>query len=555
MKRFIPVIILIIVSAWTLRGVFASGYFPMHDDTQVARVVEMGRALSEGQFPVRWVANLGYGFGYPIYNFYGPLPYYMGGLLYALGFTGLVATKIMIAVGFVLPAFVLYVLLIPFVGRSASLVAATMYLLAPYHAVQLYVRGAVGEFWELIFWPVMLFGFLRLQHITKRRGLVSIMTALGVAGAVLSHTLMGYVAMMVTGVVLVSYWAYRVFLRRFDTALFMWQIGTYAMGLGLSAFFWLPAFVEMGYTNVSGQVGATAYFADHFVCLPQLWTSVWGFGGSAKGCLDGMSFALGKVHVMLAASGIVLMIMTKKRKHAVLGVSGILLFLTGTYLATSYSRALWDALPGFAYLQYPWRFLSVSVFGMSVLTAFLIVHMPVPVRRIASAVIVAGVIVANMKWFVPQFTYAIDSSKLERPQDIRWRVSRISDEYLPAAFERPRREDQVAPFDTMTRSPAVRITPILLTATQKRFVVEATASGVLALDVAHFPGWRYFVEGKEVYPQLEDGRPVLSIPAGQSVTEAKFTDTPVRRIGNIITLLSVSLGLVYMYEYKRKVKR
>lgn len=71
----------------------------MHDDTQIARVEVMKRALLQKQFPVRWVGDLGYGYGYPLFNFYGPLPYYVGGGLAVLGISSLVATKIMFALG------------------------------------------------------------------------------------------------------------------------------------------------------------------------------------------------------------------------------------------------------------------------------------------------------------------------------------------------------------------------------------------------------------------------------------------------------------------------
>ena len=87
MKFRIGLIIVVILSFFMIKPLWVNGYFPMHDDTQVARVVEMGRALRAGQFPVRWVSDLGYGYGYPIYNFYGPLPYYAGGALQAMGVT------------------------------------------------------------------------------------------------------------------------------------------------------------------------------------------------------------------------------------------------------------------------------------------------------------------------------------------------------------------------------------------------------------------------------------------------------------------------------------
>ena len=107
-KHFFSLLFLLILSFWSWKPLLGSGFFPMHDDTQGARVVEMGRALRFGQFPVRWVSNLGYGYGYPIYNFYGPLPYYVGGFFYAAGVDGLIATKIMMWIGIILLGFTLY---------------------------------------------------------------------------------------------------------------------------------------------------------------------------------------------------------------------------------------------------------------------------------------------------------------------------------------------------------------------------------------------------------------------------------------------------------------
>ena len=42
----------------------------MHDVQQVARLQQMDKSLKAGQFPVRWVEDLGFGYGYPVFNFY-----------------------------------------------------------------------------------------------------------------------------------------------------------------------------------------------------------------------------------------------------------------------------------------------------------------------------------------------------------------------------------------------------------------------------------------------------------------------------------------------------
>ena len=47
----------------------------MHDDEQIARLYDLNQALSEGQFPPRISPNLGFGYGYPFFNFYPSFAY------------------------------------------------------------------------------------------------------------------------------------------------------------------------------------------------------------------------------------------------------------------------------------------------------------------------------------------------------------------------------------------------------------------------------------------------------------------------------------------------
>src|SRR3989338_10924305 len=105
------------LSIFTVLPFFSSGFFSIHDDVQVARVYEMANSLSGGMFPVRWVDNLGYGLGYPIFNFYSVLPYYMGGFITLLGFDALLATKIVFLASTVLAGASMYFLVSSFFGK------------------------------------------------------------------------------------------------------------------------------------------------------------------------------------------------------------------------------------------------------------------------------------------------------------------------------------------------------------------------------------------------------------------------------------------------------
>ncbi|MDZ7586588.1 MAG: hypothetical protein U0946_02440, partial [Patescibacteria group bacterium] len=73
MKKILIGFILSVIVIWPL---FPKGFYKSHDgELHLARIAAYSQALKQGQFPVRWAANLNYNYGYPIFNFVYPLPY------------------------------------------------------------------------------------------------------------------------------------------------------------------------------------------------------------------------------------------------------------------------------------------------------------------------------------------------------------------------------------------------------------------------------------------------------------------------------------------------
>ncbi|GAG35601.1 unnamed protein product, partial [marine sediment metagenome] len=46
-------------------------------ELHVYRAAELGHALRAGAFYPRWAPDFYYGYGYPIFNYYAPLTYYL----------------------------------------------------------------------------------------------------------------------------------------------------------------------------------------------------------------------------------------------------------------------------------------------------------------------------------------------------------------------------------------------------------------------------------------------------------------------------------------------
>ncbi len=154
--------ILLGLSAFILWPTFMPGYFFHHDDLQVMRIFEMRKCFDTGQIPCRWVPDMGYGNGYPLFNYYSVLPYYIGGLAsYIFGFVG--AAKVLFFIPLLIGGFGMYFLIRNLYGEWPALLAATLYQFAPYRALDGYVRGAIAESFALAIIPFVFYAFLKLQ--------------------------------------------------------------------------------------------------------------------------------------------------------------------------------------------------------------------------------------------------------------------------------------------------------------------------------------------------------------------------------------------------------
>ncbi|MDO8451417.1 MAG: hypothetical protein Q7S76_00945, partial [bacterium] len=400
--------------------------------------------------------------------------------------------------------------------------------------------------WAIAFLPLLVAGIVKMGFPKERRtGFLA--AVLGYTGIILSHTISGYIAT----IFLLLYLVLHFVCSPNDRASLGLRSSMMAVSLLLTSFFWLPAMFEMHYTNVSGQIGSTASFFDHFVCPAQLWDSLWEFGGSISGCIDGMSFKLGKLHVLFVGLSLLFGIFGYIRAREIvffrlaltsLGIS--LLFMNGA------SRIFWQAIPGFAFIQYPWRFLSLSAFGISVLASLVISSLRSTIVRRGSALIVLfAIVVLYAKLFVPQYTYDTRPETFADDSSFWYDVSKISDEYLPSEIPRPNdiREVRRGTIQTTKQPKYLELEED----TETSIIVRIDAETELDIFVwrAFIPGWRFWVDGREVQPKLSYGFPNFTLLPGYHTLEAKFMNTPVRTAGNALSVLSC-IAVVYWYGKK-----
>jgi hypothetical protein len=553
-------------SIFSVLPFFHAGFFPMHDDTQVARVYEMGKALSEGDFPVRWVKDLGYGYGYPIFNFYSPLPYYIGGGLTLFGLDALLATKITFIIGILASAVFMYFLAERFFGKKTAVLAGLLYIYFPYHAVNIYVRGALGELFAYAFLPLVFLGLLKIhyakveKHFFKSAIPSMLLASISIALVILSHNLSAFMLFLFVSLFIIISIIFSQ--GKLQRSILYCTVLVFAFLF--SAFYSVPAALESSFTNVNSQVGGGAAYYDNFICPPQLWDSQWGFGGRIKGCVDGLSFRLGKLNIGLLAISVLAFIFflrkVKEKKFIFLTSFGF--FLTSIFMSLEGSQIIWEKLPYIDFLQYPWRFLNFAGLFMVIVIAYafsLFEKIANPRNvMICVIIIILGTFFLSLKLFVPQNFLNVSSESYTNKQTLVFEISKTSDEYMPKYFEKPKSLEDVksTSVDIVSGSGTVQITDNKTT--YAKALIFMKNDGVIRLNWAYFPALKAFINGVETDYRVKSDGLYLDLPSGEHIIEIKFVQTFVENVGNTLSILGflvvliVIMGNSKIYSFWRK---
>lgn len=570
MKKLInvlPVFLVLLMSLFSIIPFFSPGFYSMHDDTQVSRIFEMEKSLLDGQFPVRWVNDLGYGYGYPIFNFYSPFPYYAGGLIILLGINSLLATKTVFAAGILISGMFMYLFVKSFLGKSAGFVSAIIYVYFPYHAVNIYVRGALDELYGYAFLPLFFWGMYKIYYLSRVKSYGKIylkyiiISSLGLGLIIISHNLTALM-LSVFGLLFIPG---AIIFSRYKKKILQSYLLLLLLGFLLSAFYSIPALAEMKYTNVLSQVEGGANFSNNFVCPLQLWDSPWGFGGSIKGCIDGMSFRIGKILIILALLSLIIYMYQTIRKKALNKFfiwSSFIFLIMSIFLTLDMSIFFWDIFPFMAFLQYPWRFLEFSGFFISIICGCLILEIQSMINKktaiVLAIIVTLSVIFLNLKLFKPQSTYIFESNYYTNTSYINWRVSKISDEYMPKNYLKPNNQNQIPKqkFEIIRGSADINL--LISKTSFLKTIINTNENAILKINIAYFPGWEVSLNGTSVSFLVENNGLYLTIPKGTNTIEVKLHQTPIERLSNLISLIGIFvlfLAIIFYINYPKYVKK
>jgi hypothetical protein len=539
-KLIIPAILAILFFLSSYR-LFRPGYFSMQDNMHVFRLSQFDQCLRDHQIPCRYIPDGGLGYGYPLFNYYSPLPYAYAETFHLLGLSYIDSIKLVFITGFLLSLIGFYLFCRIYFNPSASLVGASFYLFAPYRAVDAYVRGALAEFFALSLVPfVFLFAYRYIQKSSTKNYLFFI---LATSSLLLSHNLTSLIFIPLLIVYLL------ISLRRKSLKILL----PLFLSFTLSAFFTLPALLEKQFVTVSTMTEGYFNYVNHFATISQLFLSrFWGYGASLWGPVDDMSFSVGHLHwlipiIALSASQI-LKKNIKLRHLLITFFFNSLLFL---FLTHNRSTFIWQALPFMPYFQFPWRFLGPAVFGLSLVSASFITIFPKLLQKYFTAILIILVILFNIQYFHEDLWFANQTdAQILSPQNFLAQSGAGLRDYWPIYGQTYPK--QRAPHLPEIVDGQATITGYERLSNQLFANIESSASATLVIPQVYFPGWSAYLDNSPLPISLEPelGLISLNVPSGHHRLILKLRNTPLRTLANLLSLVSVPIILYFSRRHE-----
>lgn len=561
MKRFPRIeyglaltLLLVLLAAWPF---LLRPSLPRETDAElhVFRASELGYALRAGVLYPRWAPDFYYGYGYPIFNYYAPLTYYLANLLsLALSGGAVWGVKAVFVLGFLGAGLGTYGLVRRLTDERAGVLAAAVYLFAPYvHYTDPHARGALAEFFALAVAPCALWALESLLQQQKRSHMAA---AIGfMAALILTHVLMG----LTFFALILGYLAWRAIWRRHRIGL---PLLATMLGIMLATFFWFPVALEHNAVQLGNLIGPGHFdFHNHFVTLRELLSPSLVIDLGAVN--PPYHFNLGTAQWVLALLGTVAA--CRRWKHmGYWAIAGVVLII----FMLPISASVWEAIPPMSFLQFPWRLLGPVALCLAILagqSVLLLDYAPERIRPFAYPILLLVPLIASLPLFSPPVWG--DFGPTDQVAMLEFELSGLAlgttstGDYLPVGVDvAPGPTPELiesyrsgGPIDRVNRNTlpeGASVEVVSPQPTSDEFAVSSPEEFTLRLYTFMFDGWRASIDGESAPIEIAkpEGFITVRVPSGEHMVRVWLGSTPARSASWAVSALTVAMSALAIWR-------
>lgn len=537
-KDLICIMLIIFLSIFLILPFLRTGFFPTHDgEWAVVRLADMYRELKDFQIPPRYSSNLNFGYGYPLFNFAYPFPYYLGIIFYllGLGFVGSIKSLFILSVS--LSGISMF-----FLGKRiwenlwAGFSCAVLYMYFPYRMVDLYVRGSLGESLAFILFPLIILFIYKLFN-GEHEKLSVVMLSCLTAFLIMTHNIMTVLFFPIIFLFLLIGLGVRKYhaSSRIICAVFG--------GMCIASFFWIPALAEKN--NISLSVIPIADRNLYFVNPRDLLVSPWGYGTPTEA--DSFTYQLGLAHIigtLITLGAILTGLRKKKNSYFFLGLYMLIFIILYLFMLFKPSNIIWSNLPLLKEINYPWTIIAPLGFLMSILIGYMSRF------RRAKAVICFLIIVA----IINCLPYAQAKEHVNRGDSFYLTndaTTTSSDELMPLWVKEKPPHRYSEKIEILSGEGEIR--EVLIKSNSISFSTNLNRDERIRINTIYYPGWKAIVDShkKTIFYDNSGGFMEIEVPRQSKNVKLILTETPLRAFADVLSLFTVILIVIYsIYNIK-----
>jgi hypothetical protein len=595
-----------------------------HDfDFHLLSWFEAARQFTHGNLHPHWAYTPAWNAGEPRFVFYPPLSWTIGailGLIFPWTWTPIAYTWLALTAA----GLALYHLAKTFTPPTAALIAAVAYTVSPYMLFTAYERSAYAELLAAAWIPLLLQAILRKQVTIPRIAIpIALLWLTNAPAAVMSC----YALALLTIVRIAKnpgapyldseMWASsesetapahaNTSTTPYQTPLHLARntIAGTALGLGLAAFYILPAAYERRYVQIAMAIIPNMRIQDNFLFhhtgdaphdqvvhtasliavilitltvatllflratklgAPYLDSEMWasresGSPTSAFARWGGEARPSSSQSLEILSLEISSVTRSPQREHtklipAYLLTSLAVLTVAITLLLTPITTIIWTHAPELAFLQFPWRLTALLAAVLSLTIALTLT--PLNLKPTSTAALTLAIAAALT---YPAYTLLHQICDTEDTVPARLALFHSNqgtdptDEYTPLNADNDSLAHTNPPYwlspDPNAKAPANTQpgpAPTHLT-------MNAPAPEDIILNLRDYPAWRITLNRTPIteHIQRDDGLIAFPLPAGPATIDITYTQTIDQTLGDVISLASLALLALSLARSRKKI--
>jgi hypothetical protein len=503
--------------------------------THLTTIAQFYESLHAGEFPVRW-SNTYTMYGFPLAELSHQFTSYVGALFLMMFNQVETSYNLVVLACTFLGAVSIFRWLHLHSSPTSSLIGSIVFIFSAYRIINIYIRGSIPEYAAMMWIPSLMVGLHQWLLRQKPQGILEVMIATTLL--LLTHPMI-----VVPGGILVGWYAVYLLLQLPIKKWFIMclPIGiSVVLGITVAAYYIVPLFGEMKYFYYGQEINHLR--PTEFLSIDNYFNMEWYYfkpntHPGPRGNFN--KFGLIETGIVFTIIPYILFEVGRRRSMSLpLTMMGAAICLVVGTL--SVSMPLYDRFSFMNGLQFPWRMFSALVMIPPLIVALWVDRMKTP--KIAWMIVFLFIAIRIPQLYgknyltIPQTNYHSTQANLHT-------------EILNTIWMGRTRDYKPKTIPSSIIAGKGNITPQKITNNSRSYEVSAMTPIRVVDYTFYFPGWKVFVDNVPASIEFQDpayrGIITYNVPAGDHQIQINYSDTKVRQLGKMITILGTVCALIW----------